>query len=107
MADLGEQSNGGRVAKNTTYLTLALIGQKVLSALYIPLIAGIIGPSATGDYLAALSFVNLFTVFIDLGLTPAFIRQTARDRVEGERQLRYILSFMALMSFVVVAALAA
>ncbi len=100
-----EQSTGGRVAKNTTYLTLALIGQKVLSALYIPLIASIIGPSATGDYLSALSFVNLFTVFIDLGLTPAFIRQTARDRGEGERQFQYIVSFKTLMSIVVVAAL--
>src|SRR5690349_6597378 len=47
--------NGGRVAKNTTYLTLALIGQKVLSALYIPIIAGLIGPSATGVYLGVLS----------------------------------------------------
>ncbi len=107
MASPTEQSNGGRVAKNTTYLTLALIGQKILSALYIPLIAGIVGPSATGDYLAALSFVNLFTVFIDLGLTPAFIRQTARDRSEGERQFQYIITFKLLSSLVVVAALAA
>lgn len=106
MASPVEQSNGGRVAKNTTYLTLALIGQKVLSALYIPIIAGLIGPSATGNYLAALSFVNLFAVFIDLGLTPAFIRQTARDRAEGERQFNYLITFKLLMSLVVIAALA-
>lgn len=102
-----EQSNGGRVAKNTTYLTLALIGQKVLSALYIPIVAGIIGPGAIGDYLAALSFLNVFTVFIDLGLTPAFIRQTARDRTEGERQFQNVITFKLLMSLVVLAALVA
>lgn len=106
MASPQEQSNGGRVAKNTTYLTLALVGQKILSALYFPIIAGFIGPSASGDYLAALSFVNLFTVFIDLGLTPAFIRQTARDRQEGESHFRYIMTLKLLMSLVVVAALA-
>lgn len=102
-----EQPNGGRVAKNTTYLTLALIGQKVLSAVYIPLVAALIGPSATGDYLAALSFVNLFTVFIDLGLTPAFIRQTARDRQAGERHYQYIITLKLLTSLLVVGALAA
>lgn len=97
--------NGGRVAKNTTYLTLALIGQKVLSALYIPIIAGLIGPSATGEYLGALSFINIFAIFIDLGLTPAFIRQTARDAQEGRREFNVIMTFKVLSSVAVVAAM--
>ncbi|MEK7537762.1 MAG: flippase [Patescibacteria group bacterium] len=93
--------NGGRVAKNTTYLTLALIGQKLLSALYFPIIAGLIGPSSAGLYLAALSFINIFAIFIDLGLTPAFIRQTARDEREGKREFNVIMSFKVLSSVVV------
>jgi len=97
--------NGGRVAKNTTYLTLALIGQKVLSALYIPIIAGLIGPSTTGVYLGALSFINIFAIFIDLGLTPAFIRQTARDGEQGRRDFNVIMTFKVLSSLVVVVAM--
>lgn len=94
--------NGGRVAKNTTYLTLALIGQKVLSALYIPVVAVLIGPSAIGKYLGVLSFINIFAIFIDLGLIPAFIRQTARDPNEGQRDFNVIMSFKMIMSLVVV-----
>lgn len=97
--------NGGRVAKNTTYLTLALIGQKILSALYIPIIAGLIGPSATGVYLGALSFINIFAIFVDLGLTPAFIRQTARDGDEGRREFNIIMTFKVLNSLLVIAAM--
>lgn len=97
--------NGGRVAKNTTYLTLALIGQKVLSALYIPIVAGLIGPSAIGVYLAALSFINIFAIFIDLGLTPAFIRQTARDQQEGQREFNVIVTFKVFSAIVVTGAI--
>ena len=99
--------DGGRVARNTTYLTLALIGQKILSALYIPIIAGLIGPSATGEYLGALSFINIFAIFIDLGLTPAFIRQTARDPREGRQEFNTIITFKLLSSVVVTACLIA
>lgn len=97
--------NGGRVAKNTTYLTLALVGQKVLSALYIPIIAGLIGPSATGVYLGVLSFINIFAIFIDLGLTPAFIRQTARDGEQGRREFNVIMTFKVLSSVLVIVAM--
>lgn len=97
--------NGGRVAKNTTYLTLALVGQKILSALYIPIIAGLIGPSSTGVYLGVLSFINIFAIFIDLGLTPAFIRQTARDGEQGRRDFNVIMTFKLLNSALVVVAM--
>ncbi len=97
--------NGGRVAKNTTYLTLALIGQKFLSALYIPVIAGLIGPTSTGIYLGVLSFVNIFAIFVDLGLTPAFIRETARNPEQGRRDFNLIMTFKVISSGVVVLAM--
>ncbi len=98
--------NGGRVARNTTYLTLALLGQKVLSALYIPVVAVLIGPSAIGEYLGALSFINIFAIFVDLGLLPAFIRQVARDPTEGKNEYNIIITFKILMAVVVSGALA-
>lgn len=98
-------ANGGRVARNTTFLTLALIGQKILSALYIPIVAGLIGPTATGEYLGALAFINVFAIFIDLGLTPAFIRETARHPDGGQRNFSAIVTFKLVSSAVVVLAL--
>ncbi len=97
--------NGGRVAKNTTYLTLALIGQKILSALYIPIIAVLIGPTEIGAYIGVLSFINIFAIFIDLGLTPAFIRQTARVENEGHREFNVIMTFKVFSSILVTGAM--
>lgn len=97
--------NGGRVARNTTYLTLALIGQKILSALYLPIIAALIGPTAVGEYLGALSFINIFAIFIDIGLTTAFIRETARNTESAPRNYAAVMTFKLLSSVIVVAAL--
>ncbi len=105
MADAPETFNGGRVAKNTTYLTLALLGQKILSFVYVLLLARLAGFSITGDYFGALSFITLFSIFIDLGLTQAFIRQTARDAVEGVRQFQLIITVKVISAVIVVAAL--
>lgn len=96
---------GSSIARNTTYLTAALIGQKVLSALYVPILARLVGISVTGDYLGALSFTTLFAVFLDIGLTPAFIRSTARDQTEGRRRFQEIITFKLLAACVVLAAL--
>jgi len=105
MAEVTGQSNGTTVARNTTYLTGALIGQKVLSFLYALILFRLLGISISGDYLSALSFVALFSIFLDFGLTQAFIRQTARDAQAGVWQLRQILTFKLTMALVVVAAL--
>ncbi|MBI3573074.1 MAG: flippase [Candidatus Kerfeldbacteria bacterium] len=104
MSSTDAAPQGSRVARNTTYLTLAFIGQRILSSLYIPIIAVLVGPTVIGDYFTALAFINLFTIFIDLGLTPAFIRQTARSETEGREDLRAIMA-VKLISAVVVTGL--
>lgn len=98
-------TSGSRVAKNTTYLTVALIGQKILSFLYVFLLARLVGVTSAGDYFSSLAYIGLFSVFIDLGLTPAFIRQTARDPAQGERDLQSIINVKILTSIVVAALL--
>jgi len=87
-----QSENNGRVAKNTTYLTVALVGQKVLSFLYILLLARLLGVANTGDLFSSISFIGLFSVFIDVGLTQPFIRQTARDRRQGEEDIHSIIA---------------
>lgn len=88
-----EQATGGRVARNTTYLTVALIGQKILSSLYYFIIIKIVGPANAGDYIGATAVTAIFAVFIDVGLTTAFIRYIARNPVEGRRHFSYIITF--------------
>lgn len=96
-----DQENGGRVARNTTYLTLALIGQKILSSLYYFVIFRLVGPTNTGEYMSAISYIAVFAVLIDLGLTPAFIRATARDPIDGRRHFSIILTFKLFSSVIV------
>ncbi len=101
--EAGRQATSGRVARNTTVLTVALVGQKFLSFLYVLILVRLIGVSSAGDYYSSLSFIGLFSVFIDLGLTQAFIRQTARDEQQGIRDLRMIVAIKLLTAVVVAA----
>lgn len=103
MAEAGR--HGASIAKNTTYLTAALVGQKILSFLYVLILARLVGVSITGDYFSALSFITLFAIFIDFGLTTAFIRQTARNREEGQADFNYVVTFKVIMAVLVVAGL--
>lgn len=105
MANGPAAENGTNIAKNTTYLTAALVGQKILSFLYVLILARLVGVSITGDYFSALSFITLFAIFIDFGLTTAFIRQTARNRSEGQADFNYVVTFKLITSIFVVAAL--
>jgi O-antigen/teichoic acid export membrane protein len=66
------------IAKNTSYLTLSYIAQKVLSFFYFVLLARFLGVEDLGKYTFAMSFTTMFAVFIDIGLTQSLIREIAR-----------------------------
>lgn len=68
------------IAKNTAFITTALILQKVIAFVYFTLIARNIGAEGTGKYFFAMSFTTVFVVFIDLGLTQVLIREGAKAR---------------------------
>jgi len=71
------------IAKNTSYFTLALILQKVISFSYFIIIARNIGPEDLGKYYFAISFTTIFAIFIDIGMTSVLVREVAKhkDRV--------------------------
>lgn len=66
------------VAKNTTILTIASICQRLLAFVYFTIIAREIGAENLGKYSFALSFAMIFTIFVDLGLTSAMVREVAK-----------------------------
>ncbi|MBI2411042.1 MAG: flippase [Candidatus Kerfeldbacteria bacterium] len=69
----------GRIAKNTTYLTIASILQKVISFVYYGYLASGIGTANLGKYDTALRFSSIFIIFMDFGLGALFTREVAKD----------------------------
>jgi len=68
------------IAKNTTILTIASICQRLLAFVYFTIIAREIGAENLGKYSFALSFAMIFTIFVDLGLTSAMVREVAKTK---------------------------
>lgn len=80
------------IAKNTSYLTLALILQKVISFTYFTLLARFIGPAFLGKYYLAISLTTIFAIFIDLGLSNVLTREVAKDKESSSTWLGSILA---------------
>jgi O-antigen/teichoic acid export membrane protein len=94
------------IAKNTSYLTLALILQKIISFTYFTLLARYIGPAALGKYYLAISFTTIFAIFIDLGFANVLIREVAKNRERASRWLGNILTIkLPLVALVITAVL--
>lgn len=86
------------IAKNTTYLTAALVVQKALSFVFFLLIARTLGEVGTGEYVAAFSLSSLFGILIDLGVGPVLVRDIARHPERSEQYLGNALSLKLLLS---------
>lgn len=80
------------VARNTFYLTSALIGQKLLSFVYFTLLARFLGAEMIGKYTFALAFTAIFSVVTDLGLQPVLVREVARAKDKVQEFLATILT---------------
>lgn len=97
------------IARNTSYLTLALILQKIISFTYFVLLTRYLGMELIGRYYAAISFTTIFAIFIDLGFTTALIREIAKDQDKAARwlgntiALKIPLALLTLMATIVIA----
>lgn len=94
------------IAKNTAFMMIASIGQKLVSLVYFTIIARMIGPENTGLYTSVLAMTTIFVVFVDLGLTNVLIREGARDQgdlqkyfstILGAKLLCGLLSYLAML----------
>lgn len=94
-----------RLAKNTAYLTLATIGQKLIAFVYFALIARIVGVEWTGKYFLALSVTTMVGVIADFGLTSVLVRESAKHPDEETRLLGNVLG--AKLLFTLLAGVAA
>ncbi len=92
------------IAKNTSYLTLALILQKIISFTYFTLLARYLGPVDLGKYYFAISFTTIFAIFIDLGFANVLTREVAKDQSRSARWLGNVLTLKVPLSLLAVAA---
>ena len=80
------------IARNTSYLTLALILQKIISFTYFIILTRVIGLEMMGQYYAALSFTTIFAIFIDLGFANTLIREVAKHQEKAADWLDNVIS---------------
>jgi len=79
------------IARNTSYLTLALVFQKIISFTYFTLLARYVGPASLGKYYFAISFTTIFAIFIDLGFANVLTREVAKDKEKAPSWLANII----------------
>ncbi|OIO18517.1 MAG: hypothetical protein COY69_03010 [Candidatus Magasanikbacteria bacterium CG_4_10_14_0_8_um_filter_32_14] len=93
------------IAKNTMFMTVASILQKVVSFVYFAIVARQIGATGTGKYFFALSFTTIFVVFVDIGLTNVLIREGAKIKEKIQEYFSSILFvklFLGILSYLTV-----
>lgn len=82
----------GSLTKNTTYFTAALTIQKILAFIYFWFISNNLFPGQLGQYIFALSFTTLFSIFIDLGLSPVLTREASKTKEQANNFLKNVIA---------------
>ncbi len=99
-----------RVAINSSLLLMAYGFQALVSLVIVGIMARYLGQAGLGRYAFIISFIELFTVLVDMGMNRILVREIAKDQSNATRltsaiwTLRLVLS---LVIFVVVAVIAA
>lgn len=93
------------IARNTSYFTLALVIQKVISLTYFTMYARVLGPGDLGQYYFAISITSIFSIFIDWGLSNILTREVAKQPDKAQKLLGSILSLKLVFAVLTVVAL--
>jgi O-antigen/teichoic acid export membrane protein len=80
------------IARNTSYLTLALILQKIISFTYFIILTRALGLEMMGQYYAAISFTTIFAIFIDLGFANTLTREVAKHQEQAATWLGNVVA---------------
>ncbi|OGY46471.1 MAG: hypothetical protein A2744_03425 [Candidatus Buchananbacteria bacterium RIFCSPHIGHO2_01_FULL_44_11] len=94
----------GILAKNTTYFTAALTVQKILAFIYFWFISNDLFPGQLGQYVFALSFTTLFSILVDLGLSPVLTREAAKNKDQANNFLKSVIALKIPLSLLALAA---
>ncbi|EKD75977.1 MAG: lipopolysaccharide O-side chain biosynthesis protein (O-antigen transporter) [uncultured bacterium] len=92
------------VAKNTTYLTVSSLLQKLLAFWWFAYVANQLGEELLGSYLYALTYTSIFVIIMNFGLIPVLTREGAKYKETLQEQFNLALSLkivLTVMSLVV------
>lgn len=92
------------ITKNTTWLTASYIFQKIFAFVYFTLIARWLGAADIGSFVFAVSLATILSVFIDFGLSPVLIRESAKFKEKANKYLNNVISIK--LAFAVITYLA-
>lgn len=81
-----------RIARNTTYLSVASILQKVISFGYFAYLSRELGQAAIGKYGFALAFTSVFIIFMDFGLGPLLTREGSKSPEDLQQLVNRLFS---------------
>ena len=90
------------IARNTSYLTLALILQKIISFTYFIILTRALGVAMMGQYYAAISFTTIFAIFIDLGFANTLTREVAKDQAKATSWLGNVVALKIPLSLLTI-----
>ena len=96
------EHSAGKIIKNTVIFTGALVMQKIISFAYFLYLSSRLAPELLGSYVWALSFTTLFSIGVDLGLSPIITREAAKDDNNDEKYLRNMLGMKLPLIFITV-----
>ena len=85
------------ILKNTFWLGLAETISKLIGFLIIVWMARAFGPEIYGKWAFALSFVIIFSVFSDFGLSALTVREIARDKSKTQKYLNNIVTMKLIL----------
>jgi len=92
------------LTKNTTYFTAALTIQKILAFIYFWFISNNLFPEQLGQYVFALSFATMFSIFVDLGLSPVLTREASKSKDQANNYLKNVLGLKIPLALITLAA---
>lgn len=90
------------VARNSAFVLGSQILIKVLAFLFNVFVVRRLGDVHFGQYSAVMAYIQMFSIFSDLGMAPYVLREIARDRERIYDLLPNLISLRLILSLVVV-----
>lgn len=87
-------------AKNTSYFTVALVIQKVISFVFFSYLATKLGATNLGYYSYAISFAAMFSILVDWGLANLLTRDIAQDKTRAQNYFSKALGLKIIWSLI-------
>lgn len=90
-----------RIAINSGLLLLAYGFQALISLVIVGILARYLSQAGLGRYALIISFIELFTAFVDMGMNRILVREIAKDKQEATRLTSAVWTLRLLLSLVV------